>query len=188
MSPSEVEFDVPFTVIEAEDDRSQYPYPEHRLVVLAEVRDLAAIAGWIANPSGFDATAHDFEQTVVIAVFQGQGPVGQYGVTVERVTQRNDVIQIHSILKTPGPVAADVVSSAYALVEIPRASIDLDTTLVQLVVNGAVITSATYGGPPPPTYTPANTETPVESPAMPPTATPSELLVGTPVLVGTLSP
>ena len=138
------EVELPFETIDRAEwpgARSYYEEEGPGLFILTSPDDIPLIDHYISKKALAEVKNQDFEQVLVIAVFQGEKPTNQYGVEVYRVARRGDTITIYTQFDTPKPdiEKIDVVTSPYHVIRIQKDSLKGDCRFSIVAVGKEII-------------------------------------------------
>ena len=128
---------------------SNYGAKEPDLVVIAQPAEVDALNGWVEPDVLARVRAIDYGTSIVIGVFQGWKPTTRYGVQIERITRRGDVITVHALFteRKPGTGAADAETSPYHLVRLPKTGVWRKAITFNLVSDDELATSLSHDIP-----------------------------------------
>lgn len=109
--------DVRFAVVAQGQLTSSYGFdalgPSPRLIVGADAAARAELERLVGRP---------VKGELPVGVFQGVQRTGGYGVSVDRVTARRDVVEIRATFARPGPgaIVTQALTSPFVVVDVPR--------------------------------------------------------------------
>lgn len=138
----EPEISLPFETIEKIDDPGtgiNYQNMDPKLDILISGDDIAEVLEFVSFDSQVVLQELDYDQYIVVAVFQGRkGELG-YGVEIQKVTRQGNriVVHVHFTEHDPNSVSLLMESSPYHLVKLSRDGLQGDFQFV-LNVDGKV--------------------------------------------------
>lgn len=116
---------LPFETIEQQESPGTgEPYettePGIRMVTSAE--EIDALNGWISVEAQAQLQNVNYEQYVVLAVFQGLKPTTRYSVEIKRITRLGDTVNVHVQFQEPKPneMSGDAITSPYHVVQMQK--------------------------------------------------------------------
>jgi len=130
----------PFETIERDEggygDVDKYYGKGSWMNILVQQCDIDKIEGLISEQSQKTLWNMEFDEYLVVAVFQGLQPSTGYGVQILEVTQIGDRILVYADFKTPGPDegVGDSITLPSELIQLRKEGLD-GTLLFELVVN-----------------------------------------------------
>ncbi len=139
------ETDLPFETIERQEI-SGYQDKKPGLVIIAKQTEVTSLDALVTREILLRLQTLDYDTYLVVGVFQGWKPTTRYGVQIERVTRRGNIVTIHALFREPQPgePKGDEVTSPYHLVQVQKAETWGQTITFNLVVGDAIVTSLSH--------------------------------------------
>jgi hypothetical protein len=144
IQPTETELS--FATIEQDDYAKGgvlYEREEPGLAVIDQAGEIHLVDSWISEDGLTELRLHDYDTGLAIAVFQGLQPSTKFGVTIYRITQQDNQVNIYAQFEEPDPdqEVETIITSPYHLVWV-KAPDGRDGALIfNLVVGGAIVAS-----------------------------------------------
>jgi hypothetical protein len=165
-----------------------------QLIIVCDVSQLAALDGAVFYPTWAQLQKVDFQQYIVIAVFQGALGVVFYprsGIEIRSITLRGKTVTVHATVykHTPGTEVMPEQTAPYHIVQVRRGRWTQDQVEYLLDLDGEMINPKTPPQPTPTqvvTYPPSRRTVPSRTPSKAPTKPtsgiiPGSLVAGAPV-------
>ena len=99
-----------------------YPGKTPNLMVITRAEDVIALGNTVSPSAQDELSKLDYNIYFVLVVFQGIKGTNMYGVDIQRVTRDENRITVfaHFTERDPEMAAADVITSPYHIVKVPR--------------------------------------------------------------------
>jgi hypothetical protein len=106
-----------------------------QMMVIQSEGEYADLREKLGNSNAQTFPSVDFSKSTVIAVFAGQKPNGGYDARVTDVLKNENNITVYATFSEPGPscVNAQVITSPYHIISIPKQSVDANIQLQEEV-------------------------------------------------------
>lgn len=139
------ETDLSFETVERQEI-SGYQDKKPGLVVIAKQTEVADLGNLVTREVQSRLQTTDYNAYVVVGVFQGWKPTTRYGVQIERITRRGNVITVQAQLSEPKPgePTGDLATSPYHLVQVQKVGTWGQTITFNLVAGDVIVTSLSY--------------------------------------------
>ncbi|MEM7536928.1 MAG: protease complex subunit PrcB family protein [Chloroflexota bacterium] len=117
-----------FMTIERESQRAGWTEQDPHLVIITNANEIDVLANWV-SPQALTALHDvDYNQSYVVAVFQGMKPTTDYGIEVYRLSHEGTQMVIHTAADWPykfadsNSIPQDMITSPYHLIAVNRPS------------------------------------------------------------------
>lgn len=136
---------LPFETIERQE-MSGYQDKKPGLVIVAQQTEGAGLDALVEKEIRARLQAINYNAYVVVAVFQGWKPTTRYGVKIECVTRRGNVITVHAQLSEPKPSepTGDLATSPYHLVRVQKIGKWGQAITFNLVAEDVIVASLSH--------------------------------------------
>jgi hypothetical protein len=126
----------------------EYPGKEPALVIITKREDVASLGDIVSKQSQLILNSLNFSDYFVITVFQGIKGTTSYGVEIQRIFKKDNVITIytHFTERDPSLSAGTLMTSPYHIVKIPRQGLFGQMEFI-LFADGEEIIHQTYNMP-----------------------------------------
>jgi len=139
------ETDLVFETIERQEI-SGYQDKKPGLVIIAKQTEVTGLDALVTQEIQSRLQTTNYNAYVVVGVFQGWKPTTRYGVQIERITRRGNVITVHVQLSEPKPSepTGDLATSPYHLVRVQKIGTWGQTITFNLVAGDVIVTSLSH--------------------------------------------
>jgi hypothetical protein len=134
---------IPFKMVERSES-GEYPNREPALLVISSPGGANPIRDFIRAETLAWLRSVDYDDFVAIAAFQGHKPTDKYAITIQRVSQRAEMVFVEADFTVPDPEreAADIETSPYHIVLVRRDDLGDQARTFHLVAGGNVVATA----------------------------------------------
>lgn len=143
------EVDLLFETVEQRDASGTgqiYQDTQPGLIVIATPEETASLGGLVTSEAQAQLQNLNYNIYFAIAIFQGRKPTTRYGVQIEHITHKGNIVTVHALFKEPQPgePKGDEVTSPYHLVRVQKGGPWKQTITFNLIVGNAIVTSLSH--------------------------------------------